>query len=219
MKRKIYEVIRRSSRGRKSSWKTFISCTKSVYPFLQSVYNAEAAPSVCAICLATGSRSSLSLFLSSSRSLSLSARDINFLIFDRSCRLKWGSFLGTKWLLPFSADILRSIQCNVCDRFISLLRLCRPGLCRPGPPRALLLALNFFYATVRPPEKRACVRQLLPWFCAPFFRYYSPHEKPLFLLATNDHVVAERTVRFNSSPSDHDFHVPSTLSLYDEKKL
>lgn len=22
-------------------------------------------------------------------------RDINFLIFDRSCRLKWGSFLGT----------------------------------------------------------------------------------------------------------------------------
>lgn len=62
--RKIYEVIGRSSRGRKSSWKTFISCTKSVYPFPRSVYNAAAAPSVCAICLATGSRSSLSPFLS-----------------------------------------------------------------------------------------------------------------------------------------------------------
>lgn len=59
---KIYAIIRRLSHRRKSSWKTFISCTKPLYPFIRSVYNAEAASSVCAICLATGSRSSPSSF-------------------------------------------------------------------------------------------------------------------------------------------------------------
>lgn len=86
------------------------------------------------------------------------------------------------------------------------------------PPRALFLALNFFYATVRPSEKRACIRQLLPWLCAPFFRYSPPppppHTKPLFLWAANDLVVAEGTVRFNSSPDDHNFRTSSTLSLH-----
>lgn len=55
---------------------------------------------------------------------SIVRRVINFLIFDRSCRLKWDSFLRDLMVIAFlglsTPDILRSIQCNVCDRYIRL---------------------------------------------------------------------------------------------------